>query len=110
MLATFIDWYQAHPDDRRDPALANLQLADIVEGLKQQLPAFWRGDWPFDQPVEGGDPLAWWNNLRFHPHGRVMAVSSSSHTDLALLSYTMSLVPRNQAILYARQLHARRAH
>ncbi|KAF7985089.1 hypothetical protein HWV62_8971 [Athelia sp. TMB] len=74
MLSKFITWYQAHPDDRRDPAFANLQLADIVEGLKQQLPAFWQGEWPFNQPsIEGGDPLVWWTGLRFHPQGRVMA-------------------------------------
>jgi hypothetical protein len=68
-----------HPEvDRHEtrpiPALQQLTPAQIVEGLRHQFDAYWRGEWPFDQKVENDNPLAWWASLRHHPHARVLAV------------------------------------
>jgi hypothetical protein len=54
--------------------LKQLTQAQIVNGLRNQLHAYWCGEWPFDQQVKDGDPLKWWISLIPHPHARVLAV------------------------------------
>jgi hypothetical protein len=74
MLREILNYRQTHPDDLADPALKDLSPAQMVDGLKNQLGAFWHNEWPFNQPVNNGNPLAWWEALRYHPHARVLAV------------------------------------
>jgi hypothetical protein len=61
------------------PALQQLTPAQIVDGLRRQLDAYWRNEWPFDQQVENHDPLAWWESLRYHSHARVLSVRVFFH-------------------------------
>jgi hypothetical protein len=52
-----------------------LTPAEIVNGLRHQVEAFWRSEWPFNEPIKDGNPLAWWESLQNHPHAHVLAVS-----------------------------------
>ena len=70
LLRPEVDRHETHPI----PALMQLTTAQIVDGLRHQIDAYWRGEWPFDQKVENNDPLAWWTSLCHHPHARVLAV------------------------------------
>ena len=46
----------------------------LLDGLRTQLEAYWRDEWPFNQPVKDNDPLSWWKTLAEHPYARVLAV------------------------------------
>ncbi len=64
----------------RHPLLTKLGNAQAAAGLRQQLMAYARGEWPFNQPFDayydGAQPvLHWWQSLADHPHARVLAVS-----------------------------------
>jgi len=76
MLLKALKRHESHPDDRVAPIFRELNPSQIVEGMKNQLDAYWRGEWPFDQPIEDSDPLAWWKALEKPPHSRVLAVNS----------------------------------
>ena len=56
------------------PVFADLSRAQIVDGLRTQLEAYWRDEWPFNQPVKDNDPLSWWKTLAEHPYAQVLAV------------------------------------
>jgi hypothetical protein len=70
MLRPEVERHETHPI----PALKQLTAAQIVDGLRVQLDAFWLNEWPFDQQLENDDPLSWWESLRHHCHARVLAV------------------------------------
>jgi hypothetical protein len=72
-------------------ALKQLAAAEIVDGLRVQLDAFWWNEWPFDQQVENNDPLSWWESLRYHSHARVLAVCGILFVFLDIFS-TLSCV------------------
>lgn len=63
MLCEIITHLEKHPGDPVNPAFKGLSPVEIVDGLKNQLGAFWHNKWPFDQQVSGGNPLAWWEDL-----------------------------------------------
>jgi hypothetical protein len=60
-----------------EPALKDLSPVQIVDDLRHQLDAYWRNEWPFNQPVKDNDPLAWWKALEDHPYARVLAVRTT---------------------------------
>jgi hypothetical protein len=70
MLRPEVERHETHPI----LALKQLTAAEIVDGLRVQLDAFWQNEWPFDQQVENNNPLSWWESLRYHSHARVLAV------------------------------------
>jgi cytochrome b len=72
-----------------------LSAADIVSGLRHQIEAFWRDEWPFDQQVKDGNPLAWWESLQDHPHDRVLAVSFAFFLVNFVLSTIIPTAPRH---------------
>jgi hypothetical protein len=74
MLKRILERYRTHPNEAMHPVIKELGAVKTVEGFRTQLQAFWRNEWPFNQPVVKGDPLAWWKNLELHPHARVLAV------------------------------------
>jgi hypothetical protein len=77
MLLKALKRRETHPEDRVAPIFNELSPDQIVNGMKNQLDGYWQGEWLFDQQVENGDPLAWWQSLRAHPHSRVLAVSTN---------------------------------
>ena len=40
------------------PVFADLSHAQIVDGLRTRLEAYWRDEWPFNQLVKDNDPLS----------------------------------------------------
>ncbi|KAG1842728.1 hypothetical protein F4604DRAFT_1689823 [Suillus subluteus] len=54
-----------------------LSVAEIASGLCHQTEAFWHDEWPFNQQVKDGNPLAWWESLQNHPHAHVLAMKSN---------------------------------
>jgi len=75
MLLKALKRHESHPDDRVAPIFKELNPSQVVDGMKNQLDAYWRGEWPFDQPIENSDPLAWWKALEKPLHSRILAVS-----------------------------------
>ncbi|KAG2138776.1 hypothetical protein BD769DRAFT_1637810 [Suillus cothurnatus] len=66
--------YVANPDSVLATSIFKvLSAAEVASGLRHQLEAFWHGEWPFNQQVKDGDPLAWWESLQDHPHACVLA-------------------------------------
>ncbi len=59
----------------------HLREYEIVNNhnLKNQLPALWQNQWPFDQPITDGDLTTYYEKLRTHRYANVVAVSSSHH-------------------------------
>ncbi|KAG0700235.1 ribonuclease H-like domain-containing protein, partial [Suillus ampliporus] len=74
MLCKKLDRHQMHPEDSFEPLLKDLSQAQVVDGLRHQLEAFWRNEWPFNEPVKDGNPLGWWEALRHHSQAQVLAV------------------------------------
>ena len=78
MLRAQLARCKSHPGDRIHPIFKELSPSQIVEDLRHQLEAFWRGEWPFDMPVKDGNSLAWWESLAMHRHARILAVSNAN--------------------------------
>lgn len=76
MLRDTLDRIQAFPNAADYPVIRSLPPAEVVNGLRVQLDAFWRGQWPFNEKLVDDNPLAWWTSFQFHPHARVLAVSA----------------------------------
>jgi hypothetical protein len=55
--------------------LRTLGPVDAAHELKNQLKAFWRGEYPFivSEEAKGKNPLEWWQNLEHHIHARILA-------------------------------------
>ena len=104
MLRPEVERHETHPI----LALKHLTAAQIVDGLRVQLDAFWRNEWPFDQQVENNDALSWWESLRCHTHARVLAVCTVSclFFRISLNTVTANLASRHQTLLNSGQLNA----
>lgn len=90
ILRAMLDRTQRTPDatDAISKCIREVGAAGVVEELKNQLRAFWREEWPFDRPIENGDPYSWWRELQPHPHAHVLAVREPiSHHVLHLLTH-----------------------
>jgi hypothetical protein len=55
--------------------LRTLGPVDAAHELKNQLEAFWRGEYPFivSEEAKGKNPLEWWQHLEHHMHAHVLA-------------------------------------
>jgi hypothetical protein len=55
--------------------LRMLGPVDAAHKLKNQLEAFWRGEYPFiiSEEAKGKNPLEWWQHLEHHMHARILA-------------------------------------
>ncbi|KAG2116350.1 hypothetical protein BD769DRAFT_1778182 [Suillus cothurnatus] len=75
--------YVANPD--------SYSAAEVASGLRHQLEAFWHGEWPFNQQVKDGNPLAWWESLQDHLHARVLA-----HLAIKIFSVLVNSMPEER--------------
>ena len=75
MLRVKLERRLSHPDEPVHAIFKLLSPAQIVDELRHQLEAFWRGEWPFDQQasVKDGNSLGWWEAFSDHPHAHVLA-------------------------------------
>jgi hypothetical protein len=48
----------------------------IVNEFRQQILAYARHEYPFNEPLHDDNPLGWWEGLENHRHARVVAVCS----------------------------------
>ncbi|KAG2079898.1 ribonuclease H-like domain-containing protein [Suillus cothurnatus] len=81
--------YVANPDSVLATSIFKvLSAAEVASGLRHQLEAFWHGEWPFNQQVKDGNPLAWWESLQDHPHARVLA-----HLAIKIFSVLVNSMP-----------------
>ena len=78
LLRNEIEYRETHPDHPWPPPLISLQPADIVDELRIQLEAYWRGEWPFtsieDSNTVEVHPLEWWQERSDWHGARVLAV------------------------------------
>jgi len=58
-----------------NPLIQDLGPPEVVNQFRKQLLAYARNEWPFTNPITGGNTLAWWESLERHPHAQVLAVS-----------------------------------
>ncbi len=77
MLKDMLEYIENNPSELKNgiPVLQKLGPVRAAEGLKSQLEAFWRGEWPFSMELTEQDPLAWWEQVGCNPHADVLAVS-----------------------------------
>jgi hypothetical protein len=77
MLLQALKQHETHLNDCIALIFKDLSPNQIIDGMKNQLDAYWWGKWLFDQEIENSDPLVWWQAHKDHPHFHVLAVSSS---------------------------------
>lgn len=77
LLQSLIKSIEKNPADLPDPVFRQ-SPADLADGLKHQLDAFWHCEYPFSIPVTDENPLAWWESLQKFPQSQVLAVMSLS--------------------------------
>ncbi|KAG1891136.1 ribonuclease H-like domain-containing protein [Suillus subluteus] len=81
--------YVTNPDSALPASIFKvLSAAEIASGLRHQIEAFWCDEWPFNQQVKEGNPLAWWESLQNHLHARVLA-----HLAIKLFSVLVNSMP-----------------
>jgi hypothetical protein len=69
---------KSHPEDYHPTILRNLGILTAAKELKTQFDMYWHRQHPFDVPVGKKMTLQWWNDLKDHPHARVLAVRATS--------------------------------
>jgi len=106
MLKAMVEHIESNPEDPIHLILQELGAAQTVETLRHRLEAFWRNEWPFNnQHVPNGNPLTWWENLQYHNHARVLAVSDISA--VKSLAGVKLLASCRQSLFHPCKLNAR---
>ncbi|KAI0643457.1 ribonuclease H-like domain-containing protein [Trametes meyenii] len=73
-LRDMLERVKTHPDDYHDPILVNISAKKASQDLKNQLEAYWKGEYPFNEPICPKDPLAYWTEMKHHSSSRILAV------------------------------------
>ena len=65
MIQAEIAHWEANPADSVPLSLKGLTPAQLVSDLKNQLEAYWQGEWPFDSSCKAvdGSLIEWWEGL-----------------------------------------------
>jgi hypothetical protein len=115
MLKRILERQMKHPDEEKDKLFHDLKPGQVVEHFRQELQAFWLGEYPFKKPdtdvVE--NPLEWWRKLQNHDHARVLAVclsqSASKHALFLLIVFLESSLQSKsfQSLLIRCQMNER---
>lgn len=67
---------QKYPNEPVPELFEGMDTQEVVQEFRCQLEAYWREEHPFQKPLTGNDPLAWWKGLSTHSDARVLAVST----------------------------------
>jgi hypothetical protein len=107
---TKLEHHKSHSNERVQLLFKELSPAQVADDLKHQIEAFWHHKWPFNQQLNDGNPLAWWQHLQDHPHARVLVVSTcqllapASYINLEMQNHLLAL--RHQDFFSSCKLHA----
>ncbi|KAG2339705.1 hypothetical protein BDR05DRAFT_951027 [Suillus weaverae] len=74
MLHAMVEPNEVH--ELKDPIsllVHEIGAAGVVDEFGHQFEAYFHNEWPFNTPLQDGNPLTWWNMLLPHPHACVLA-------------------------------------
>jgi len=76
ILKSIITHIQKYPNEPVPELFEDMDAQEVVQEFRRQLDTYWREEHPFQKPLTGNDPLAWWKGFSMHSDARVLAVST----------------------------------